>query len=639
MASLRDIRLSAGALSSSDILLSAAVRFPVNILLTPALTNNKDIQLTAAFDYLPQLTSYNNFGGKGRRTGEIDITSNLTLFGGTYKELIDGSFNPVAGSGSISWNGGQSGGIITFDWGPGAKICIDEFKWYQDSTFSQGTWVIEGGDTTLTSWSPLGPSFTLGGVLTGTFPFPNADGYRAYRLRSISGTNSGSAFIEEVEFKLLDLTPQASRPSIGNTYGRGDRQSIITVTTANGLGGGSTINNLVDGAVAANNSDGCWFNPATSAGQIVFDFGAGNSVVCNGFVWRQDVTTGGNQGTWIFEGSNDNSIYTQIGSSFTLGGFADDPHILFANTTGYRYYRLTQTGGTTNNIPFYEEIEFRANLVPPPTGTISVVGSAAGVATATAVGVAIWAVPGTAAGVGAATAVGVAVIPGVGSSAGVGTATAVGVAVIPGVGSSAGVATATAVGVAVIPGAGSSAGVGTATAVGVAVIPGAGASSGVATAAAVGRAVIPGVGNAAGVAAAAAVGVIIIPAVGNAAGTSTATAVGTDGSSHAGSAAGTSTAAAVGVIIIPAVGNAAGTSTVNATGVDGNARTIPNSSTTVLLPNLAVTATLSNAGFIVLVPAFIVNASLPLTSQSVNLPQLAQTLLLPDRVVIIKLFT
>ncbi|TJW14457.1 MAG: hypothetical protein E5W82_10805 [Mesorhizobium sp.] len=153
-------------------------------------------------------------------------------------------------------------------------------------------------------------------------------------------------------------------PSFWNAGARGDRTSSITISTTATLGGGA-INNLIDGAFAANSTDSCWFNASQSSREIKFDFGSGVTKIINGFRWLQ---SGANtHGTWVLEGSNDDSTYTGIGASFTLGGSILVDY-RFTNTTAYRYYKLRQTAGTTNSGPWLTEIEF--SIADPAIGEV-----------------------------------------------------------------------------------------------------------------------------------------------------------------------------------------------------------------------------------------------------------------------------
>jgi hypothetical protein len=72
--------------------------------------------------------------------------------------------------------------------------------------------------------------------------------------------------------------------------------------------------------------------------------------------------TADSHGTWKWQGSNDDSSYTDIGSSFTLGGSTTQTQTeLNGNVTAYRYYKLLGVSGTCTDTPYLEEIEFKQN--------------------------------------------------------------------------------------------------------------------------------------------------------------------------------------------------------------------------------------------------------------------------------------
>ena len=150
-------------------------------------------------------------------------------------------------------------------------------------------------------------------------------------------------------------------PSYANPGGTGDRTASITVTAVASLGAG-TLNNLVDGAKSNSSADAIWTNTSQPAAMnFVFDFGAGASKLITEAKWYQNGSSS-SPGVWKWQGSNDNSAYTDITSTFTLDGTSSGSVIgdMSANTTGYRYYRLLQTtnaGG--NSTPWMWEVEFK----------------------------------------------------------------------------------------------------------------------------------------------------------------------------------------------------------------------------------------------------------------------------------------
>lgn len=152
--------------------------------------------------------------------------------------------------------------------------------------------------------------------------------------------------------------------SYANAGGTGDRTATITasVTGFQSLGGG-TASNLVDGAFATNTTDACYHAAASGVtnGGFTFDFGVGAAKYIDEFKWYQNATAA--LGTCVFEGSNDNSSYTTLGSSFTLNDAGSGSGTTFSTPHSvpapYRYYRIRQTSGSSTNNPYFKEIEFK----------------------------------------------------------------------------------------------------------------------------------------------------------------------------------------------------------------------------------------------------------------------------------------
>ncbi len=148
--------------------------------------------------------------------------------------------------------------------------------------------------------------------------------------------------------------------SYANTGGSGDRQSIITITQgASGVIGGAFppvawINGIT------NDQTDYWSNQTLDGTNtfLIFDFGSGHSPIINEIKYYQE--TSGGQGTWKFQGSPDASTWTDLGTTFTLGGVTTQTITApSANTTGYRYYKLLGMSGSCNNGPYVFEIEFK----------------------------------------------------------------------------------------------------------------------------------------------------------------------------------------------------------------------------------------------------------------------------------------
>jgi len=136
-----------------------------------------------------------------------------------------------------------------------------------------------------------------------------------------------------------------------NSGGSGNRTAWITVTTTTPLGAGN-ITMLVNGSQA----NELWWSNGQSGRELRFDFGVARNII--EAKWYQDVA-GTAHGDWKWQGSNDASVWTDIGSFFTLGGSTlQTLTTLSANTNSWRYYRLLQINGTTSSSPFLREIEF-----------------------------------------------------------------------------------------------------------------------------------------------------------------------------------------------------------------------------------------------------------------------------------------
>jgi hypothetical protein len=101
-------------------------------------------------------------------------------------------------------------------------------------------------------------------------------------------------------------------------------------------------------------------NTTTSGNTITFDLGS--SKLVDEIAWWY---TGGNYGTWKWQGSPDSSTWTDVGSSFTLtqpsdGGGVIRCRSLNGNATSYRYLRAyCVTGAAFSSDGNIVEMEFR----------------------------------------------------------------------------------------------------------------------------------------------------------------------------------------------------------------------------------------------------------------------------------------
>lgn len=136
--------------------------------------------------------------------------------------------------------------------------------------------------------------------------------------------------------------------SYANTGGTGNRTSIITVTAA-GFAGTPSI--LVNGDLVTNVA---WFNNLTV---LQFEFTGFKKIIDEAKFYQQLTTS---HGTWKWQGSNNGTTWTDIGSSFTLGGSTTQTITALAgNTTEYKYYQIVRVSGASSTAPYVYEFEFK----------------------------------------------------------------------------------------------------------------------------------------------------------------------------------------------------------------------------------------------------------------------------------------
>lgn len=293
----------------------------------------------------PPGQSYSNYEGSGSRRAPVLATTTATSAAGDVTYLLDGT-----GGNTWQWNNGQSGLTVTFDLEASTEDTthrvIDEATWLQSTTDVHGTWQWAGSNDNVT-YTNIGSTFTLGGSTSQvlTTLHGNATAYRYYQLQQTGGTTSGTPFLQSLTFRI----DAALTLGYFGTYGVGNRTSAITVTSTAVASGSPS--QLLDGSFGQS-----YYWVGGQTGLVVhFDFGTG--VIVNEAFWYQSAAIA--EGTWQWQGSNDDSTWTNIGSTFTLGGAVMQRHTqLNGNTTSYRYYRMEQTGGTTSNASFLLEIEF-----------------------------------------------------------------------------------------------------------------------------------------------------------------------------------------------------------------------------------------------------------------------------------------
>ena len=140
-------------------------------------------------------------GGNGvDRSGTITVTANRT---NNPSNLVDGAAGNNT-TDSADMQNAQTDAVITFDLG--SKHCITAFAWEQNNSTGQGNWDFEGSNDNA-SWTGIAANFSLvNGTAFRELTFTNANAYRYYRLKQVSGSTSSSPWLHEIYFKLVPDT-------------------------------------------------------------------------------------------------------------------------------------------------------------------------------------------------------------------------------------------------------------------------------------------------------------------------------------------------------------------------------------------------------------------------------------------------
>ncbi len=143
-----------------------------------------------------------------------------------------------------------------------------------------------------------------------------------------------------------------STSAYSDSYSTGSRTSIITVTTDLSVNGSPTV--LVDGNKTQNVF---YFNSAAVAGKYL-RFALSSPRIFNEAIFYEDQAI--NHGIYVWQGSNNATDWTTIGSTFTLGqSTAQVQTSLSSNTTAYSYYQLLGTANFNSTMPWVREFEFK----------------------------------------------------------------------------------------------------------------------------------------------------------------------------------------------------------------------------------------------------------------------------------------
>ena len=154
-------------------------------------------------------------------------------------------------------------------------------------------------------------------------------------------------------------------------YVTGDRTSTITGTNSgfswHGVGG--TTPQLLNGSYTANASNATIFTTGTPSAGAYIRFQFATAKLVTEAKWYSEAAAPGNiYGTWQWQGSDNVSTWTNIGSSAEIVGGSSHIHTeLNGNTTAYTYYQLLYVSGTVIDSHWHMELEFKE--APTTTAT------------------------------------------------------------------------------------------------------------------------------------------------------------------------------------------------------------------------------------------------------------------------------
>lgn len=156
-------------------------------------------------------------------------------------------------------------------------------------------------------------------------PVANASAFGSHKFRK---KLLETVFSNASTFGAHSIASAAKKYSYSNTLGSGNRTGTITATLGGVTAGAGSASQLVNGSTA----NEFWWNTGTNA---TLKFDLGSAKVVKQARWKQ--SNGSTHGTFKWQGSNDDSTYTDIGGTFALGGATVQIHTtLINNETAYR---------------------------------------------------------------------------------------------------------------------------------------------------------------------------------------------------------------------------------------------------------------------------------------------------------------
>jgi hypothetical protein len=232
------------------------------------------------------------------------------------------------------WNKGTLPAYFYIEFGNFKDYVIDRLEAYNTAHNNHvKTFDISGGvhnnDGTIT-WTVIATGVEFGSSLTwGVATFTNTTAYRYYRIK-VTAIRSGTTYPRIFEIKYMGPDGQNPVPSL----------SKLTTGTETYTDSGHVTTH--EFALAFDGDDATYFQQGGSNQWVKVDFGEGNGQVATKWVFYQIQTNNyyGPEGFSV-HGSNNGSDWTELlaGTNEQKSGHYHE--FTWANTTTYRYYRLT----------------------------------------------------------------------------------------------------------------------------------------------------------------------------------------------------------------------------------------------------------------------------------------------------------
>jgi hypothetical protein len=322
-------------------------------------------------------TSYSNVFSTGDRQTKIWMLSSISFLNGPYANgllsIVDGGYVSTSG-----FSAAVGSGNIVFDFGIGRTLIVDAIKWYQSAAASQGTWSILASSTpsgavgvrmdsvgiTTNATFLSGPPPAAFGIAA-TALYMLVDGYRgddpgqfaSYQGLVLTGGQTGIFFLFDFGLGVTKIINgftwwqgAAATQGTWSFEGSNDAISWTTITTGINLGGAAA-------------QDVHSFVNVTAYRYYHLIQTAGTTNV-SPFIYEIEFSIGDGSNTPSYDPAFN---YVTLTTGINLGSVTPQENT-FTNTTGYRYYKMLMTAGTTvtTATAFIQEVEFRASFQPGP---------------------------------------------------------------------------------------------------------------------------------------------------------------------------------------------------------------------------------------------------------------------------------